>query len=99
MGEENLRTIHYLFVVKILASEAFPPDMSEFPWTAPPFVQPPAPPIERDAPLRITALLLEDMVYGDLVFKPCMGLLDTFEYILSFVVIDYSSNERGVFGQ
>jgi len=73
--------------------------MSEFPWTASSFVQLPAPPIEIDAALRITALLLEDMIYGDLVFKSGVGLLDTFEYILSLVVIDCGSNYLEIFGQ
>ena len=71
--------------------------MLEFPRAAPPFIQFPAPPIEIDTAARIAASLLQDVIYRDLVFKSSMGLLDTFEYVLSFVIIDCDSYPMRVF--
>jgi hypothetical protein len=73
--------------------------MLEFPGAPVPLVQFPAPPIEIDAATGITALLLQYMIYEDPVFKSGMGLLDTFEYILSFVVINPGSNCLEVLAQ
>jgi len=99
MGEEKLRTVDYLFVVEFLAPETFSSDMFEFPGATAPLIQFPAPPIKIDAAAGITALLLQHMIDGDPVFKSGMGLLDTSEYILSFVVINLSSNYPDIFGQ
>ena len=66
--------------------------MLEFPWTAQPFIQFPAPPIEIDTATGITTLLLQDMEYRHLVFKSGMGLLNAFKYVLSFVMIDCGSH-------
>lgn len=73
--------------------------MLEFPRATVPFIQFPAPPIEINAATGIAALLLQHMIYGDPVFKSGMGLLNTLEYILSFVVINSGSNNLGIFGQ
>jgi hypothetical protein len=69
--------------------------MLEFPWAALPLIQFPAPPIEIDTAAGITAFLLQDMVYRDPVLKSSMGLLDTFEYVLSLVMVDGGSNLLG----
>ena len=73
--------------------------MLEFPWAAPPLIQFPAPPHEIDTATGITAFLLQDMKYRDLVFKSGMGLLDAFEYIMSLVMIDCGSYHLQVSGK
>jgi hypothetical protein len=73
--------------------------MLEFPRATLPFIQFPAPPIEINATTGITTLLFEHMIHGDPVFKSSMGLLNTFEYILSFVVINPGLNDLGILGQ
>jgi hypothetical protein len=73
--------------------------MLEFPWAALPLIQFPAPPIEIDTAAGITAFLLQDMVYRDPVLKSSMGLLDTFEYVLSLVMVDGGSNPLILLGR
>jgi hypothetical protein len=73
--------------------------MLEFPWAALPLIQFPAPPIEIDTAVGITAFFLQDMVYRDPVLKLSMGLLDTFKYVLSLVMVDGGSNRLILFGR